>query len=186
MNGIELIKTIKDIAIQLNPCNSTFDGSVYDNWNNGEIKYGSINVDIERVTLGGQLCTYSVILYYGDRLLQDKSNSNEIITDGVNSLQSVVNVLSNIDYIQVSDSIEYIPFEQQFADYLAGVYCRLDISTPSEIGLCNMDNFEYTDEKDKIIEQLMEKIDEYREKDSQLTILLSQILYKLNGGSSNG
>lgn len=186
MNQIELINKIKDIAIQMNTCNSVFDGSVYDNWNTGEIKYGSINIGIESITCNEQLCTYNIILYYGDRLLQDKSNSNAIITDGLNTLQSIVNVLNNMSDIDINEPIVYTPFEQTFSDFLAGVYCRVNILTPSEIGLCNMDNFEYTDEKDKIIEQLMEKIAEYREKDSQLTILLSQILYKLNGGSSNG
>ena len=142
MNNIELLNRIKEVSLSQQTCNSTFDGNVYDNWNNGEVKYGSVNADIERISYNSNLCTYSVVLYYGDRLLQDKSNFNQIITDGVNTLQSVINLLNKDDYIDIPDSVEYVPFEQKFCDYLAGVYCQFDLITDSAIGLCTLDDYE--------------------------------------------
>lgn len=142
MNNIELLNRIKEVSLSQQTCNSTFDGNVYENWNNGEVKYGSVNADIERISYNSNLCTYSVVLYYGDRLLQDKSNFNQIVTDGINTLQSVINILNKDDYIDIPDAIEYTPFEQKFCDYLAGVYCQVDITTDSSIGICSLNDFE--------------------------------------------
>ena len=87
------------------------------------------------------MCTYSFIFYYGDRLLQDKKNINSIFTDGVNSIQAVVNLLNQEDKIDIEGQVMYTPFEQQFMDYLAGVYAQVDITVPSPIGLCSIDKY---------------------------------------------
>lgn len=181
MNTIELINRIKNIALSQGTCYSVYDGEVYDNWNSGEIKYGSVNIAFERISYDSNLCNYSMILYYGDRLLQDKSNFNQIVTDGINTLQSVINILNKEVNIDISDSVEYTPFEQKFSDYLAGVYCQFTLTTDSSIGMCEMDNYEYIDDKDKLIAKLEEKIERYRIEDAELAGLLNTILYKLNG-----
>ena len=75
----------------------------------------------------------------------------------------------------------YTPFEQQFMDYLAGVYATVEITTESPIGLCSIDNYEYTDDKDKLIEKLIEEINKYKTEDAELALLLQEILHKVGG-----
>lgn len=140
MNVNQITDKIKEIAMSLETVNSVFDGNAYDNWNSAEIKYGSFNVGLQNVSNEGNLCTYTFVLYYGDRLLQDKSNVNSIYTDGVNSIQSVINVLNYMNF-DISEQIVYTPFQQQFMDYLAGVYTTVNIVTSSSLGFCNMDEY---------------------------------------------
>ena len=140
MNVNEITDKIKEIAISLETVNSVFDGDVYDNWNSSEIKYGSFNVGLQNVSNDGNLCTYTFVFYYGDRLTQDKSNSNSIYSDGVNTIQSVINVLNYMQF-DISEQINYTPFEQKFMDYLAGVYATVNIVTSSSLGFCNMDDY---------------------------------------------
>ena len=140
MNVNEITNKIKEIAISLETVNSVFDGDVYDNWNSSEIKYGSFNVGLQNVSNDGNLCTYTFVFYYGDRLTQDKSNVNSIYSDGVNTIQSVINVLNYMQF-DISEQINYTPFEQKFMDYIAGVYATVNIVTSSSLGFCNMDDY---------------------------------------------
>ena len=100
MNVNELIHKICEIALSQDTIKSVYNGDVYDNWNSAEVNYGSLNIGLQNITYNEQLCTYSFIFYYGDRLLQDKKNINAIFTDGVNSIQAVVNLLNKEDTIQ--------------------------------------------------------------------------------------
>lgn len=140
MNVNQITDKIKEIAISLETVNSVFEGDVYDNWNSSEIKYGSFNVGLQNVSNDGNLCTYTFVFYYGDRLTQDKSNANSIYSDGVNTIQSVINVLNYMQF-DISEQINYTPFEQKFMDYLAGVYATVNIVTSSSLGFCNMDDY---------------------------------------------
>ena len=135
-NIVELINTIKKIAVFQTLIQSAYDGDVYANWNSAEIKYASFNVGLQSVTYENNLMTYTLVLYYGDRLLQDKSNANQIYTDGINSLQSIINFLNRASNVEIAGSVVYTPFEQNFADYLAGVYTTIELTTNSSLGTC--------------------------------------------------
>lgn len=141
MNVNELMDKIKSVALTQKPVKSAYDGDVYDNWNSAEVQYGSVNVGLQTITTNANQVTYSVVLYYGDRLLQDKGNVNSIYSDGVLALQSIINTLNTLDRVDVEESVVYTPFEQQFVDYLAGVYTTIDITCESDLGLCSIDDF---------------------------------------------
>lgn len=181
MNTIEIINKIKEVALTQATVSTVYDGDVYENWNSAEVKYASVNIGIQDVVNEGSLCNYNVILYYGDRLLQDKKNVNSIYSDGINTLQSIVNILDSIDLVNIEEPITYVPFQQQFGDYLAGVYCQVTITTDSAIGHCNLDDYVYIDDKDKLIAELIEQINKYKTEDERLSILLQEILHKLTG-----
>ena len=181
MNVIELINKIKEVALSQGTVNSVYDGDVYTNWNSAEVKYGSINIGLQEISNDGNFTTYSVVLYYGDRLIQDKKNVNSIWTDGTNTLQSIINILNTIDMVDIESPITYTLFEQQFMDYLAGVYATVNITTDSAIGGCSLNDYVYIDDKDKLIERLIEEINKYKAEDEELSKLLQEILYKING-----
>lgn len=181
MNTRELINTIKKVSLTQTPVKSVYDGDVYEVWNSSEINFGSMNIGLQNITYDNNLCTYTFVIYYGDRLLQDKSNVNNIYTDGVNAIQSVLNILNEEYRIDISENIRYIPFQQEFMDYLAGVYATVDMTTDSTIGLCSIDKYEYIDDREVLIERLIETINEYKVKDAELANLLQEILYKIDG-----
>lgn len=135
-NVVELIDTIKKIALSQNLIQSAFDGDVYTNWNSSEIKYGSFNVGLQSVSYSKNLITYTLMLYYCDRLLQDRTNANQIFIDGSNALQSVINQINKDSNVEIAGDIIYTPFEQTFSDYLAGVYTTIDLTTESSLGTC--------------------------------------------------
>ena len=110
-----------------------------------------------------------------------KTLSKQIFTDGVNSIQAVVNLLNQEDKIDIEGQVLYTPFEQQFMDYLAGVYATVEITTESPIGLCSINKYEYEDDKDKLIERLIEEINKYKTEDAELSLLLQEILHKISG-----
>lgn len=141
MNVRELINKIRDVASD-QPIQTVFDGDVYSNWNSSEIKYGSVNIALQNITYNANLCTYTMVLYYGDRLLQDRRNVNNVYSDGVTILQSIINTLNQEINIDIDETVNYVPFEQKFMDYLAGVYCTIDIMTDSELGLCGISDME--------------------------------------------
>lgn len=181
MNVTELINKIKEVALSQQTVNSVYDGDVYDNWNSAEVKYASVNIGIQSISNENNFSVYNIILYYGDRLLQDKSNVNSIFTDGTNTLQSIINILNTIDMIDVIEPVTYTLFKQKFMDYLAGVYCQINITTDSALGNCSLDDYVYIDDKDKIIEKLIEEINKYKTEDAELTVLLQEILCKISG-----
>lgn len=180
MNVNELIYKITEIALTQEPVKSVYNGDVYENWNSAEVNYGSFNIGLQNITYNGNLCTYSFIFYYGDRLLQDKSNVNAIYSDGVNTIQSIINILNQME-MDIPEQVEYTPFEQKFMDYLAGVYAQVDITTESTLGFCNINDYEYIDDKDELIKQLIEEINKYKVADAELSVLLQSILHKING-----
>lgn len=137
MNAVELINKAREIACQHQLVKSFFDGDVYTNWNTTEIKYGSVNVGIENIWRNANTIQYDVVFYYADRLLQDNANTNAIYSDGVNVLQSIINLLE--EDVDIAYPIQYTPFNQQFTDYLAGVYCRVSITSEFPLGNCTID-----------------------------------------------
>lgn len=146
MNVNELMNLIKETALSQKPVKSAYDGDVYDNWNSAEVKYGSVNVGLQSMAYNDNTITYTVVLYYGDRLLQNKSNVNSIYSDGIRALQSIINSLNQEGNIDIDGTITYTPFEQQFMDYLAGVYAQVEIMCESELGLCSIDELEEDEE----------------------------------------
>ena len=196
MNVNQIINLIREVAISQTMVNSVYDGDVYANWNKLDVKYGSVNVGLKEITYDikrGQNI-YSFILYYGDRLLSDNSNSNDIYTDGIRVLQSIINNLnnqSNLDVVIDMDNITYYPIypygfyqpndDNTYQDLIAGVNVEIDVTVPSELDACTLDNYEYVSEKDKLIEHLYELLRAYRIRDAELAPVLQGIIKKVTG-----
>ena len=177
MNITSLLNNIKEIAGNVHTVRSVYDGDVYTIWNTGEIKYASFVVSIKNVQRSGNTRSYSILLYYGDRLMSDCSNRIGIWDDATNTLQSVLNKLSNLDCVVGDYTV--ILFEQKFLDLLAGGYVEVNIEVEDELGECEMNDIILDNET--LIERLKEAIRKYQGKDDELSTLLAQILFKLDG-----
>lgn len=178
MNISNLLDTIKSIASGVKTVRSAYDGDVYTIWNTGEIKYASFVVGVTSINRLDNSRQYNLILYYGDRLLNNGRNKNAIWDDAANTLQTVINKLqSSLDEVVGEYDIQL--FEQKFEDMLAGGYVNLSIEVEDGLGECEMNDVILPE--DELIEHLKEAIREYREKDAQLSELLKKILFKVSG-----
>ena len=178
MNFIQILKKLEAYSLSLPYVNSTNLGDIYEFLNgNSGVKYASVNIDINQSTRKDNLISYSVYLYYVDRLVEDKSNWMEVKTTAEQVLNSIVNYAAQIGDVDDGWTINY--FEQQFADYCAGGYVQFNLEVPNIIGDCLID--EYKDEDEELIEHLKEAIIKYEAENAELALLLKDILFRLEG-----
>lgn len=130
MNIVQLNKIIKQISSCTELVHSYSDLSPYEYWNAEGVEYGSICFCIKKTRMRNNTAEYTALLYYGDRLLQDGSNKNQIWSDSNEVLQSIVGTVNmNSDgNITVAYPYDITHFEQKFADNLAGAYAQLVIT----------------------------------------------------------
>lgn len=176
MNFIQILKRLEAYAISLPYVNDVNLGDLYE-YLNGKpnVKYASVNIDINQSTRNDNLISYSVYLYYIDRLTEDKSNWKEVKTTAEQTLNSIINFAAGFGDVDDGWTINY--FEQQFADYCAGGWVQFNLEVPNVMGDCLID--EYQDEYDALIERLEEMIRELEAENAELALLLKEILYKL-------
>lgn len=133
MNITELTNKIVTIASSTPFVGSAAYGDVYEIWNTKDVRYGAVCVGYESFTITEPMMQVSAIIYYGDRLTNDRTNETECYDDGVHVLTSILNELG--EDVDVSVPVFNL-FEQKFADELAGVYARVTISFPYDLGGC--------------------------------------------------
>ena len=136
MNIVQLNNFIEKIVSCTEIVKSFYTNSVYECWNTEEVKYGSISFCITKTQMRERTMTYDAIIYYGDRLLEDKSNRNAIWSDATQVIQSIIGTVNSVDgEITISYPYNLTLFEQKFADELAGAYAEISIEVEG-IGEC--------------------------------------------------
>lgn len=137
MNYTEIIKNMRDAAGTIHNLNSFNDDDIYDSWIRPDIKFSALNVYLMNAQRTNSTIEYTIMVYYGDRLLEDGSNRNAIWDDGINVILTWLERLD--DEISYTIPVVFNPFEQKFADNLAGVYCQLTIEAEYELGRCGLE-----------------------------------------------
>lgn len=174
----QLFRNIKQIAASVKTVRSAYDGDVYTIWNTDEVKYASVVVSLNYGQKQDNTRVYNVILYYGDRLMQDNSNKNSIFDDAFNTLQTIINELTSVDGLDTEEyTIRF--FEQKFADDLAGAWVELNVTAEDELGACEINDIITEDEQ--LIEKLKELIRQYERENAELALVLKEILFKISG-----
>lgn len=137
MNSKELTEIILQTASTCPLVHSVGCGDVYDELNNiGHNEYGHFNAVVESATKGTNLTRYDVVMYFADRLTQDKKNSLSVQVDGYTAIITTLNRLLDSADIEVGEySVNY--FEQKFADYCAGAWARVQISAQDDLSACD-------------------------------------------------
>lgn len=150
MNLVNLYEYIKQIALSIPIVKSYYNTSVYECWDNQEVKYGSVAFVVKSTRKQNGISRFDCVLYYGDRLNENRSNRDSIQSDAIGVINNIINRLncsSNIEY--VTTPVQAIIFEQQFADELAGAYANLTIDLQSNGDCCDFNLFDdyYTKEE---------------------------------------
>lgn len=138
MTLVNLYEYIKQYALTIPIVKSYYNTSVYECWNNQEVKYGSVVFAVKSVREQNSIAKFDCVLYYGDRLNENKSNRDSIQSDAIGVINNIVNRLNcsnNIEY--VTYPVQSTIFEQKFADELAGAYANLTIDLQSTGDCCD-------------------------------------------------
>lgn len=110
-------------------------------WNSLHITYASFNCNVNYVRRVDNYEVVNCTLYYGDKLYNDSSNIYSVQTAGYNAIVNVLEHLKEEYEIEDFEEIRIIPFQQQFADILAGCYADVNIFIPVEDICFNFDKY---------------------------------------------
>ena len=90
MNTRELVQYIKTIADNIPIVMSFNDTDPYTYWNSQEVKYGSVIFAVKGYNQLSGVTRYNCVIYYGDRVLKDESNVNNIYTDAQTTINTII------------------------------------------------------------------------------------------------
>lgn len=131
MSLLEIINSINAIADRQPNINQVIKGGdIYDLNAMQDIRYSVFCLTQgEHIEENGQM-HYNFVLYYTDRLFNDKTNRVEIQSTGIKVLSNILETLENTyDEEMEIGTKRYQVFQQQFNDDCAGVYCTVTITT---------------------------------------------------------
>ena len=137
MTLFEIINKLKSIAINKPNINYVGDGDVYTLNSLPNIDYSVFFITQNDHSIYQDTITYSLNLFYIDRISDSEDNVLNIQSDGMLQLTNVINTLVFSEDVDVDGDITFTPFIQRFADNCAGVYCTVRFIVDNNLGTCN-------------------------------------------------
>ena len=137
MTLFEIINKLKDIAISKPNINYVGDGDVYVLNSLPNIDYSVFFITQNDHSIYQDTITYSLNLFYIDRISDSEDNTLNIQSDGMLQLTNVINTLVFSEDVDVDGHITFTPFIQRFADNCAGVYCTVRFICENNLGSCS-------------------------------------------------
>ena len=137
MTLFELINKLKDIAISKPNINFVGDGDVYTLNSLPNIDYSVFFITQNDHSIYQDTITYSLNLFYIDRISDSEDNVLNIQSDGMLQLTNVINTLVFSEDVDVDGEITFTPFIQRFADNCSGVYCTVRFIVDNNLGTCS-------------------------------------------------
>ena len=137
MTLFEIINKLKDIAISKPNINFVGDGDVYVLNSLPNIDYSVFFITQNDHSIYQDTITYSLNLFYIDRISDSEDNVLNIQSDGMLQLTNVINTLVFSEDVDVEGEITFTPFIQRFADQCAGVYCTVRFICENNLGSCS-------------------------------------------------
>ena len=137
MTLFEIINKLKDIAISKPNINYVGDGDVYTLNSLPNIDYSVFFITQNDHSIYQDTITYSLNLFYIDRISDSEDNTLNIQSDGMLQLTNIINTLVFSEDVDVDGEISFTPFIQRFADQCAGVYCNVRLTVDNNLGNCS-------------------------------------------------
>ena len=137
MTLFEIINKLKDIAISKPNINFVGDGDVYTLNSLPNIDYSVFFITQNDHSIYQDTITYSLNLFYIDRISDSEDNVLNIQSDGMLQLTNIINTLVFSEDVDVDGDITFVPFIQRFADNCSGVYCTVRFICDNNLGTCN-------------------------------------------------
>lgn len=137
MTLFEIINKLKSIAINKPNINYVGDGDVYTLNSLPNIDYSVFFITQNDHSIYQDTITYSLNLFYIDRISDSEDNTLNIQSDGMLQLTNIINTLVFTEDVDVDGDITFVPFIQRFADQCAGVYCTVRFVVDNNLGVCS-------------------------------------------------
>lgn len=137
MTLFEIINKLKTVAISKPNINFVGDGDVYTLNSLPNIDYSVFFITQNDHSIYQDTITYSLNLFYIDRISDSEDNVLNIQSDGMLQLTNVINTLVFSEDVDVDGEITFTPFIQRFADNCAGVYCTVRFICDNNLGSCS-------------------------------------------------
>ena len=137
MTLFEIINKLKNIAISKPNINFVGDGDVYTLNSLPNIDYSVFFITQNDHSIDSDTITYSLNLFYIDRISDSEDNTLNIQSDGMLQLTNVINTLVFSEDVDVDGEITFTPFIQRFADNCSGIYCTVRFIVDNNLGTCN-------------------------------------------------
>ena len=139
MTLFEIINKLKSIAINKPNINYVGDGDVYTLNSLPNIDYSVFFITQNDHSIYQDTITYSLNLFYIDRISDSEDNTLNIQSDGMLQLTNIINTLVLSEDVDVEGDITFVPFIQRFADQCAGIYCNVRFVVDNNLGTCSYD-----------------------------------------------
>ena len=130
MTYLELIKTLKSISLSQPNVHSFV--RQFDDLNREDTVYSAIILQDQQHAQAGDFINYSFYISYTDRLVENNSNEDSIISTAISIINNIVNTLREIYPYDVYLS-NYNVFQQRFTALCAGAYSTITISIPAAL-----------------------------------------------------
>lgn len=137
MTLFEIINKLKSIAINKPNINYVGDGDVYTLNSLPNIDYSVFFITQNDHSIYQDTITYSLNLFYIDRISDSEDNTLNIQSDGMLQLTNIINTLVFSEDVDVDGDITFVPFIQRFADNCSGVYCTVRFVCDNNLGTCS-------------------------------------------------
>lgn len=134
MNILQLNDVLHTLCMKVPTVNSYYSQDVYEAWNTSEVKYASMAFNLMNTLQTDTTRNFEGVIYYADRLTEDKSNQLHIFADADNAISGVLFNLedsSDDGEFSISD-FQIMHFKQNFADFLAGGYAHITIKVAND------------------------------------------------------
>ena len=135
MTLFEVIRTINEVAASEPNINTlVLSGNVFDlNTNNITVKYSAFCCEqMTHQHTEEDFLSYGFRFYFVDRLTEDSRNKIEVQSKGIQTLESILHKLRDLDIFDVYYDYYYTPFTNKFEAWCAGVYCEVRIQVPAD------------------------------------------------------
>lgn len=137
MTLYEICQAMQEIAMEQPNINYTGVGDIYDLNDTPNLKYGVFFITQSSHIIGEDTTQFQLTLYYVDRLFQDKSNTLQIQSVGIQLLNNIINQF-NYEYsnVNVEFDVNCTTFTHKFSDYCAGVFAQVTVEVDNNLGIC--------------------------------------------------
>lgn len=137
MTLLKIVNDILEVGRRQPNINYVGNGDVYTLNSMSNVEYGVFYVTQSNHSISEDTVTYNLTLYYIDRVLNDKSNTLQVQSQGILVLNNIINQYNQIADVEIDYNINFTTFTHKFVDDCAGVFCNVKITTNNEIGICN-------------------------------------------------
>lgn len=133
MNLAQFITYVKETSLRSPFINQAIDGDVYQ-INSIENQYGIFCITPMSVTTTDNIMTINSTLFYVDRLVEGEYNMNQIQSDGVTCLKTIIEEITNDEDVDISldGDVTYTVFRYKFTDECAGCFAEVSLNVSND------------------------------------------------------